>query len=61
MDVEDGVLLLEYEDGSTRRIRLDYNHVYGFSTKTPGTFTITVKLREDGFLATCTYEITVTE
>ena len=61
MNVNDGVLLLEYEDGSTRRIRLEHKHVYGFSTDNPGTFTLTVKVHEDGYLATCTYEITVTE
>ena len=61
LNVNDGVLLLEYEDGSTRRVRLEHKYVYDFSTENPGTFTVTVKLREDGFLATCTYEITVTE
>lgn len=61
MNVNDGVLLLEYEDGSTRRIQLEHKHVYGFSTDNPGTFTLTVKIHEDGYLATCTYEITVTE
>ena len=61
MDINDGVLLLEYEDGSTRRMRLEYRHVYDFSTDTPGTFTLTVKYRENGILQTCTYEITVTE
>lgn len=59
LSVEDGVLLLTYEDGFTRRIRLEYGHIYDFSTEKPGTFTITVKLREDGYLATCTYQITV--
>ena len=61
MNVNDGVLLLEYEDGYTRRIRLEHKHVYGFSTDTPGTFTLTVKVHEDGYLVTCTYDITVTE
>lgn len=61
MNVNDGVLLLEYEDGSTRRIRLEHKYVYDFSTDTPGSFTITVKYRENGILKTCTYEITVTE
>lgn len=59
LNVDDGVLLLEYENGSTRRIRLEPYMIYGFSAKNEGTFTITVKLREDGYLATCTYEITV--
>lgn len=61
MSVENGVLLLTYEDGSTRRIRLDYNHIYDFDTRKAGTYTITVKYREDSYLATCTYNITVTE
>lgn len=61
MNVKNGVLLLEYEDGSTRRIKLEHQYVYDFSTDTPGTFTVTVKYREDGFLQTCTYQITVTE
>lgn len=59
LDVSEGVLILEYEDGYTRKIRLEYNHIYDFSTENPGKFTITVKLREDGYLATCTYEINV--
>ena len=61
MNVNDGVLLLEYEDGSTRRIELEHKHVYGFSTDAPGTFTLTIKVHEDGYLVTCTYQITVTE
>lgn len=61
LNINDGVLLLEYEDGSTRKIRLEPSYIYDFSTETPGNFTITVKLREDGYLATCTYNITVTE
>ena len=61
LNVNDGVLLLEYEDGSTRRIRLEHNHIRNFSSDNPGNFTITVKVVEDGYLATCTYDITVTE
>ena len=61
LNVNDGVLLLEYDDGSTRRIQLEHRYVYDFSTDTPGNFTLTVKLREDGILMTCTYDITVTE
>lgn len=61
LNVNDGVLIVEYEDGTTRRIRLEHNHIYNFSTESPGEFTITVKYVEDGYLATCTYDITVTE
>ena len=61
LSVENGVLVLSYENGTTRRIRLEYGHIYGFSTEKTGTYTITVKLREDGYLATCTYQIKVTE
>ncbi len=59
LSVENGVLLLTYKDGFTRRIRLEYGHIYDFSTEKAGSFTITVKLREEGYLATCTYQITV--
>lgn len=61
LSIEGGVLLLHYDDGSTREVVLDYYHIEGFSSKEPGTYTLTVKYVEDGFLATCTYEITVTE
>lgn len=61
LSVKDGVLLLEYSDGATRKIPLDYLHIYDFSTEKPGKFTVTVKLREDGYLATTTYDVTVSE
>lgn len=61
LSVENGVLVLEYEDGSSRRIQLKYGHIYDFSTEKPGKFTVTVKLREDGYLATTTYDVTVSE
>ena len=62
LDVNGGVLLLEYEDGSTRRIKLEDKHVYDFSSdQATDKLTLTVKVREDGFLATCTYDIKVTE
>ncbi len=59
LSVENGVLLLEYEDGHTQRIRLEYSHIYNFTTDKPGTHTISVKIMENGYLVTCTYQITV--
>ena len=61
LSVEGGVLLLHYDDGSTREIPLDYNHISGFKSSQPGTYELKVKYVEHGFLATCTYTITVTE
>ena len=60
LSVDGGVLVLTYEDGHTRRIPLEYGHIYGFSTERPVQgLTVTVKYREDSYLATCTYTINV--
>lgn len=61
MNISDGIILLQYEDGSSREIRLKYSHIYDFSTAEAGVFTVSVIVEENGYLATCTYEITVTE
>ena len=61
LSVGGGIILVEYEDGSTKEIQLKYGHVSGFSTEVAGNFTITVFVEEGGVLATCTYQITVTE
>ena len=61
LSVDGGVLLLHYDDGSTKEAMLDYYHIEGFTSKEPGTYTLTVKYVEDGFLAQTTYTITVTE
>ena len=59
--VEGGVLLLQYDNGDTKEIPMEIDYIYGFNTSAPGTYTVTVKYVEDGFLATTTYTITVTE
>ena len=61
MSVEGGVLLVKYDDGSTKEVELTYDHVYGFTTAEPGTFTLYVKYVEEGLLSETTYTITVTE
>lgn len=60
MSVEGGVLLAEYDDGSTSEVAMTYDHVSGFSTKEPGVYTLTVQYVEKGLIATCTFTITVT-
>ncbi len=59
LSVSGGILKLEYENGTNREIQLKYNHISNFSSQFAGTFTIVVFVEEDGYLATCTYEITV--
>ena len=59
--VEGGVLLLQYDNGDTKEIPMEIDYIYGFNTSAPGTYTVTVKYVEDGYLATCQYTITVTE
>lgn len=61
LSVGGGIILVEYDDGSTKEIQLKYGHISGFSSEVAGNFTITVFVEENGVLATCTYEITVTE
>lgn len=61
MSVDGGVLVVKYDDGSTKEIALTYDHVYGFSTAEAGTFTLYVKHVEEGLLCETTYTITVTE
>ena len=57
-----GVILCEYQDGSTFRISLVNGYVYGYSKITePGEYQLTVKYKENGIVATCTFTITVTE
>ena len=56
-----GVLLVHYEDGTSREIDLIDDYIYGFSTDEPGTFTLTVKYVERGLYGETTYTITVTE
>lgn len=61
LDTSGGVLLVHYEDGTSREIGLIDDYVYGFSSDKPGTYTITVKYVERGLYAETTYTITVTE
>lgn len=61
LSVKGGVLLLEYSDGTTKEVDLTYDMVHNFSTRKPGTYTVTVMYMEDGHKATLTYKITVTE
>jgi len=58
----DGVIIREYADGTTAKAMLLYTHVYGFDSITePGTYTLTVRYKENGKLAETTSTITVTE
>lgn len=59
--VAGGVLLLQYEDGTTEEITLHYENIYDFTTDAPGTYEVKVKLLKEGKLYTTTYTITVTE
>ena len=63
LDVNDGVLLLTYENGDTRKIRLEPSHINtdSFNTKTPGNYTVEVLILENDVIKSCTYDVTVTE
>lgn len=57
-----GVILCEYDDGSTFRISLANNFIYGFEkVDGPGEYTLVVKYKEAGFTLETTYTITVTK
>lgn len=58
---EGGVLIYHYDNGYTEEIPMEIDQLYGFNTSAPGKYTVSVKIVKDGFLATATYEITVTE
>ena len=61
LDTSGGVLLVHYDDGTSREIGLIDDYVYGFTSDKPGTYTITVKYVERGLYGETTYTITVTE
>ena len=62
LSTDGGVILCEYTDGSKLRVNLTNNEIYGFVAITsPGTYTLTVKYKENGIIAATTYTITVTE
>lgn len=62
LDTNGGVIVREYADGSTANITLVNSYVSGFADiKTPGTYELTVKYKENGIVCKTTYTITVTE
>ena len=61
LSADGGVLLVHYDDGSTREMELSHEYIYGFTTNNPGTFTLTVKYMEKGVYGETTYTITVTK
>lgn len=61
LDTTGGVLVREYQDGSSARITLINWYVYGFDSSTPGTYNLTVMYYENGIMAQTTYEIVVSE
>lgn len=63
LDTNGGVLLVHYDDGTTREMPLDSEGVkiYGFTTDVPGTYTLTVKYVEGTNYGETSYTITVTE
>lgn len=60
-DPSGGVLIVHYDDGTTREMELTNDYIYNFTTAKPGTYTITVKYVERGIYGETTYTITVTE
>lgn len=62
LDTQGGVIICEYQDGTTAQVELTNKHVSGFGKiTTAGTHTLTVKYTEGGIEATTTYTITVTK
>ena len=61
LDTTGGALKLHYSDGSELRVNLTNQDVFGFDAiKGPGTYTLTVKYKENGVIVSTTYTITVT-
>jgi hypothetical protein len=63
-DVTGGMILREYNNGSTEPTVLLGTHIEGWDEAYAGgvgTYTLTVKYKENGVIATTTYTITVTE
>ena len=57
-----GIILCQYQDGTTKRINLVNSDVYGYSAiSEPGTYELTVRYSENGRVAETTYTITVVE
>ena len=61
IDPTGGILLVHYEDGTTRELELSIDYMYGYNGDVPGQQTITVKYVERGYYAETSYTITVTE
>lgn len=62
LSAKNGVILCEYQDGTTHRINLNKINIYGFDkVNGPGTYTLTVRYEENGITCSTTYTITVTK
>ncbi|MBR5137095.1 MAG: bacterial Ig-like domain-containing protein [Clostridia bacterium] len=61
LDARGGVLIVHYDDGTTREMELKDDYVYGFRSDKLGPLELEVIYIENGVLCTTTYTITVTE
>lgn len=63
-ETDGGVLLCTYADGTTKRVDLAAEHVYGFAyamKRGVGEYVITVKYTENDVMVETTYKITIAE
>ena len=59
---EDGIMVVEFSDGSTLRLTMLNKYVIsGFTTDAPGTYEVTVEYHKNGVPVYATYTINVTE
>ncbi len=64
LNTDGGMILKEYSDGTSERTILINSYVSGWEEARqggPGTYTLTVKYKENGIMKKTTYDITVTE
>ncbi len=64
LDTSGGYVVREYADGSTVKVNLlptDIEEDFNAIRNTPGTYTLTVKYRENGVIKTCTYQVTISK
>lgn len=70
LSTKDGILIVEYTDGTYDVHNLNNTDVFGFAhgddpetwvTNAPGTYELEIRYRHGGITKTCTYTITVTE
>ncbi len=64
LDVSGGMLEKHYNDGTTKRTILINQYISGWEEAVeggPGTYTLTVKFKENGVLKKTTFDITITE